>query len=84
MPIDLLPGSSIQANTIAVAQMNPNTWAQVYSALASANAAYSQANTAYTQANNAYSQANTAYTQANSAYSQANTKASIGLVIALS
>jgi hypothetical protein len=32
----------------------------------------------------AYAQANTAYAQANAAYAQANTKASIGLVIALS
>ena len=32
----------------------------------------------------AYAQANTAYSQANAAYAQANTKASIGLVIALS
>jgi hypothetical protein len=32
----------------------------------------------------AYTQANTAYSQANAAYAQANTKASIGLVIALS
>jgi hypothetical protein len=32
----------------------------------------------------AYTQANTAYAQANAAYTQANTKASIGLVIALS
>jgi len=39
---------------------------------------------AHDQANTAYAQANSAYAQANSAYSQANTKASIGLVIALS
>jgi hypothetical protein len=32
----------------------------------------------------AYVQANNAYSQANAAYAQANTKASIGLVIALS
>ncbi len=32
----------------------------------------------------AYAQANIAYSQANAAYAQANTKASIGLVIALS
>ena len=53
MPIDLLPGSSIQANTITVAQMNPNTWAQVYSALSAANAAFDQANAAYSRANTA-------------------------------
>ena len=37
-----------------------------------------------TAISNAHGQANTAYTQANNAYAQANTKASIGLVIALS
>ena len=39
---------------------------------------------AYGQANTAYNQANTAYNQANAAFAAANTKASIGLVIALS
>ena len=73
MPIDLLPGSSIQANTIAVAQMNPNTWAQVYSALAAANAAYAQANAAYAQANTA-----------NTTASSVSGGVSLGLVIALS
>ena len=34
--------------------------------------------------NTIYTQANTGYSQANAAYAQANTKASIGLVIALS
>lgn len=34
--------------------------------------------------NTIYTQANTAYSQANAAFAQANTKASIGLVIALS
>lgn len=46
MSIDLLPGSSIQSNTITAAQMNSDTWAQVYAALATANAAYAQANSA--------------------------------------
>jgi hypothetical protein len=41
-------------------------------------------NASYSQANTAINTANTAYTQANAAYAQANTKASIGLVIALS
>lgn len=46
MAIELLPGSSIEANTITTAQMNSDTWAQVYAALATANAAYAQANSA--------------------------------------
>lgn len=41
-------------------------------------------NASYSQANTAINTANTAYTQANAAFAQANTKASIGLVIALS
>lgn len=46
MTIDLLPGSSIQSNTITITQMNSEAWSQVYAALATANAAYAQANTA--------------------------------------
>lgn len=72
MPIELLPGGSIQANSITTTQMNSETWSQVYSALATANTGYSQANSAYAQANAAYNKANTAG------------GASIGLVIALS
>jgi len=45
-----LKGEAIQANTITVTQMNSNTWSEVYSALATANAAYGQANTANTAA----------------------------------
>lgn len=51
MTIELLPGGAIQANTITTAQMNSEAWAQVYTALSTANAAYSQANAAYSQAN---------------------------------
>lgn len=46
MPVDLLPGSSIQPNTITSTQMSSDAWAQVYAALATANAAYAQANSA--------------------------------------
>lgn len=46
MAINLLPGDAIEANTITDTQMNSETWAQVYAALATANAAYAQANTA--------------------------------------
>jgi len=73
MPIDLLPGSSIQANTITETQMSSNTWNQVYSALAAANAAYAQANAAYTRANTA-----------NTTASSVSGGVSLGLVIALS
>lgn len=52
MAIELLPGTSIEANTITAAQMNSDTWAQVYAALATANAAYAQANSASSTANN--------------------------------
>lgn len=50
MSINLLPGSAIEANTITDTQMNSTTWAQVYAALATANAAYAQANSATTAA----------------------------------
>lgn len=73
MPIDLLPGSSVQANTITETQMSSNTWAQVYAALSSANAAYAQANAAYNRANTA-----------NATASSFSSGASLGLVIALS
>lgn len=46
MTIDLLPGSAIEANTITTTQMNADAWAEVYAALATANAAYAQANAA--------------------------------------
>jgi hypothetical protein len=45
-----LKGGAIQANTVTTTQMNDTAWAQVYSALAAANAAYAQANTANTSA----------------------------------
>ena len=45
-----LKGEAIQANTVTLTQMTSNTWNQVYSALATANAAYGQANTANTAA----------------------------------
>ena len=45
-----LKGEAIQATTVTLTQMNSNTWNQVYSALATANAAYGQANTANTAA----------------------------------
>ena len=45
-----LKGSAIQANTVTATQMNAAAWAQVYAALATANAAYGQANTANTAA----------------------------------
>ena len=55
MTINLLPGGAIEANTITDTQMNSETWAQVYAALATANAAYTQANQAYTSANTSVS-----------------------------
>jgi hypothetical protein len=45
-----LKGGAIQANTVTTTQMNDPAWAQVYAALAAANAAYAQANTANTSA----------------------------------
>jgi len=73
MPVDLLPGSSIQPNTITSTQMSSDAWAQVYAALATANAAYAQANQAYSSANSASSTAN-----------NVSGGVSLGLVIALS
>lgn len=46
MAINLLPGDAIEANTITTTQMNSDAWAEVYAALATANAAYAQANAA--------------------------------------
>jgi hypothetical protein len=46
MTIRKLPGSQIESNTVTATQMNDAAWAQVYAALATANAAYGQANTA--------------------------------------
>lgn len=73
MPVDLLPGSSIQPNTVTSVQMNSDAWAQVYAALATANAAYAQANQAYSSANSASNTANSV-----------SGGVSLGLVIALS
>jgi len=46
MSIYKFPGSAIEANTITTTQMSTTAWAEVYAALATANAAYGQANTA--------------------------------------
>lgn len=46
-----LKGGAIQANTVTTTQMSAAAWAEVYLALASANAAYGQANSAYNKAN---------------------------------
>lgn len=45
---DKLEAAAIEPNSITETQMNSSTWAQVYAALATANAAYDKANTAIT------------------------------------
>ena len=49
---DKISGTAIENGTITVSQMASNTWAQVYGALAIANAAYDKANTVITPGTN--------------------------------
>lgn len=49
---DKINGLSIEDNSVTTSQMESNTWAQVYAALATANAAYNKANTVVTPGTN--------------------------------